>query len=185
MSHAVLGNPRAWILGEFASPAGLVTATKQLRDHGHTALDTYSPYPVHGASEAMRLPKSKVPLIALCGAIAGGCTAYSFQYWMAAVDYPLNIGGRPAHAFPSFIPITFELSVLFCALAIFFGLLMLMKLPQPYHPVFEIEEFASASSHAFWVSVETETLEKDESKVTQVLRQHGATHVAVWKEPNQ
>ncbi len=174
---------RALVLAEFRGPAPMVAAVEGLRRQGYAALDTYTPYPVHGASEALGLPKSKVPLIALIGGLTGALTAYLGQFWTAAVNYPLDSGGRPAHAPPAFIPITFELGVLLSALSIFFGLLFLMRLPQPYHPAFEIPAFASASKDGFWVSVETADVERDEPRLREALRAAGARQVEVVVEP--
>jgi multisubunit Na+/H+ antiporter MnhG subunit len=143
----------SWVLAEFATPDALVKATNEMRLKGFQGMDTYSPYPLHGGSEALGLPPSRVPLIALGGALSGIATAVLMQPWMNAVDFPINVGGRPMLSLPSWVPITFELAVLFTAFAIFFGLLGLSRLPQPYHPVFEHDAFRSASTHGFWLSV--------------------------------
>jgi hypothetical protein len=169
---------RALILGEFTHPERLLAAVRRLRQDGFLALDTYTPYPVNGTSEALGLRRSRIPLVALLGGLTGATTAYVCQYLMVAWDYPINVGGRPEHAAPAFIPITFELAVLFSALAIFFGLMFFMKLPQPYHPAFEVEAFASASNDAFWVSVETEQADRAGA----LLREAGAARVEVVRE---
>jgi hypothetical protein len=168
----------SWVLGEFATPDALVDATDKMRLKGFQGMDTYSPYPLHGGSEALGLPPSKVPLIALGGALTGIATAILMQFWMNAVDYPINVGGRPIISIPAYVPITFELAVLFAALSIFFGLMALSRLPQPYHPVFESEEFRSASTHGYWLSIpQVEGLNAED--VMNQLRELGATHVTV------
>jgi hypothetical protein len=168
----------SWVLAEFATPDELVKATNEMRLKGFQGMDTYSPYPLHGGSEALGLPPSKVPLIALCGAITGAVTALAFQTYMNTFDYPLNVGGRPLLSLPAWIPITFELAVLFTAFGIFFGLLGLSRLPQPYHPVFEHDAFRSASTHGFWLSV-PKLDGVDVQDVTSKLQSLGATQVTV------
>lgn len=168
----------SWVLAEFATPDELVKATNEMRLKGIQGMDTYSPYPLHGGSEALGLPPSKVPLIALCGAITGATTALLMQPWMNAVDFPINVGGRPLLSLPTWIPITFELAVLCTAFSIFFGILGLGRLPQPYHPVFEHDAFRSASTHGYWLSVPK--LEGvDVQDVQSKLQSLGATQVTV------
>jgi hypothetical protein len=168
----------SWVLAEFPTPHALVEATNQVRLKGYTNLDTYSPYPLHGGSEALGLPRSKVPLIAITGAMTGLVTAFAMQTYMNTFDYPINVGGRPLFSLPSWFPIMFELTVLICALSIVFGLFGLSRLPQPYHPVFENEAFRSASTHGFWLSVGHPT-GTDATEVMNQLTALGATQVSV------
>lgn len=154
MSHDAAFVPRRFVLGQFADPETLLQATKQLREKGHKKIDTHTPYPVHGIEAALGLGRAKVPTIVLCGAIAGMFTAYAMITFMNVVDFPINVANRPLHGPPANIPITFELAVLFGGLSAFFGVFTLMKLPQPYHPVFEAESFRRASIDAFFVSIE-------------------------------
>src|SRR5438067_4379815 len=123
---------RTWVLGEFATPDEMVRAARRLRELGYKRLDTYSPYPVEGTSHAMGLPRSRVALFTLCGGLGGATLGYLMQWFMNAVDFPINVGGRPPHSPPSFIPITFETGVLLGAFAAFFGVIALMRLPKPY-----------------------------------------------------
>lgn len=167
-----------WILAEFADPTALVTATAKMREKGYVNMDTYSPYPLHGGSEALGLKPSKVPFIALGGAMTGLITAFSFQTYMNAIDYPLNVGGRPIFSLPAYAPIMFELTILLTAFGIVFGLLGLSRLPQPYHPVFEHDAFRSASTHGFWLSVEASATQTSE-KTVEDLTALGATSTAV------
>ncbi|CAM3317237.1 DUF3341 domain-containing protein [Corallococcus sp. ZKHCc1 1396] len=174
----------SWVLAEFATPDALVDATRQMREKGFQGMDTYSPYPLHGGSEALGLPPSRVPFIALGGALTGMVTALAMQTWMNTIDYPLNIGGRPLLSLPAWVPITFELTVLFCAFGIVFGLLGLSKLPQPYHPAFEFEAFRSASTHGYWLSVPHPT-GQDATDTTNQLKSLGATQVTVVSGENE
>ena len=168
----------SWVLAEFSTPDSLVDATRQMREKGFQGMDTYSPYPLHGGSEALGLPPSRVPFIALGGALTGMCTALAMQTWKNTYDYPINVGGRPLLSLPAWVPITFELSVLFAAFGIFFGLLALSRLPQPYHPVFESEAFRGASPHGYGLSV-PQAVVQDATAVMDQLKALGATQVSV------
>ena len=169
---------RSFVLGEFCDPDGMVSALARLREAGESNLDAHSPYPLHGTSEAIGLPKSKMPLFGLVGGLVGVCTGYGMQWWMNAFDYPINVGGRPLHSAPQWIPITFELGVLFAAFALFFGSIGLFGLPRPYHPIFEAEEFRRASVGSFWISVETTGDDARTARVQETLRELGALHVS-------
>lgn len=168
----------SWVLAEFATPDELVKATNEMRLKGFQGMDTYSPYPLHGGSEALGLPPSRVPFIALGGTITGAVTALTMMTWMNTIDYPLNVGGRPLFSLPAWIPITFELAVLLTAFGVFFGVLGLSRLPQPYHPVFEHEAFRSASTHGYWLSV-PKLVGVDVQDVQSKLQSLGATQVTV------
>jgi multisubunit Na+/H+ antiporter MnhG subunit len=168
----------SWVLAEFPTPDALVKATNEMRLKGFQGMDTYSPYPLHGGSEALGLPPSKVPFIALGGAITGAVTALAFQTWMNTIDYDLNVGGRPLLSLPAWIPITFELAVLLTAFGVFFGVLGLSRLPQPYHPVFEHDAFRSASTHGYWLSV-PQLAGVNVQDVQNQLTSLGATQVTV------
>jgi hypothetical protein len=168
----------SWVLAEFPTPTSLVDATRQMLEKGYTGMDTYSPYPLHGGSEALGLPPSRVPFIALGGALTGIVTAVAMMAYMNGFDYPINVGGRPIYSIPAYVPITFELAVLLTAFGIFFGLLGLSRLPQPYHPVFECEAFRSASTHGYWLSVPKAATAKAEDIMDQ-LKSLGATQVTV------
>jgi hypothetical protein len=144
-----------YVLGEFPAPGPLLAALRTLRAEGLTALDAHSPYPLHGAEEALGLPPSRVPWMAFAAGLSGAAVGYLMQWFFNAVDYPLNVGNRLAHSPPANIPITFEVTILFTALSLFFGLLVFFfRFPRPHHPVFELEAFRSATTHGFWLSLE-------------------------------
>ena len=142
------------LMAEFDTPGGLVAAAEKARLAGYRNMDAYSPIPVHGLDEALGLPRTRLPKLVLLGGILGGLGGYSLEYWTQAIDYPMNIGGRPFHSWPQFIPVTFETTVLGAALTCFFGMWALNKLPQPYHPVFNVPEFARASTDRFFLCIE-------------------------------
>jgi hypothetical protein len=145
---------KRYLLAEFGSPQALLDGTTRMREAGYKNLDTHSPFPIHGIEEALGLGRPKIPLIVLMGAIVGACIAYSMIYYMNVFDWPINIGNRPPHGPPANIPITFELAVLLGGGSAFLGFFALAKLPQPYHPIFESEDFARASIDAFFLSIE-------------------------------
>jgi hypothetical protein len=144
------------LMAEFDNPDTLVAASRRARQEGYRRLDAYTPFPIEELHEALDAHRTGVPLLVLIGGIVGGLTGYGLQYWVSAVAYPLNIGGRPFHSWPSFIPVTFEMTVLFASLTAVFGMLALNKLPKPYHPVFNAPRFALATRDRFFLCIEAE-----------------------------
>jgi hypothetical protein len=167
----------SFVLAEFDSPAALLEAVRRLRDTGWKDVDFHSPYPLHGGDEALGRPPSRIPLIALIGGLCGAGGGYLMQWYLSAVDFPLNVGNRPPHSPPAFIPITFELGVLISSLSIFVGLWALLGLPRLHHPVFEVEAFRSASTHGFWASIEVEAGE--EEVISRELTSLGALQISL------
>jgi Protein of unknown function (DUF3341) len=142
------------LLAEFESADKLLRATRSAYAAGFRAMDAYSPFPVEGLSEALGSHTNAIPLIGLFGGIAGTLTGVSLQYWIHVLALPINVGGRPLDSWPSFVPVTFELAVLFSALSMVAGLLILNGLPEPYHPVFNVAAFARASRDRFFLCLE-------------------------------
>ena len=172
---------KTFVLGRFPTGESLVDACYKVREKGFESIDTHSPYPLPGGDEALGLGRSRVPRIALAGGLTGMFGGYLMMVFMNAVSWPLNVAGRPAHAPPSFIPITFETTVLLASLSIFFGLLALMRLPQPYHAVFESEDFRSAVNDGFWLSVALPP-GSDGKDATGLLTQLGAKEISKVQE---
>jgi hypothetical protein len=141
------------LMAEFSDGEELVEKTRQAYEAGYRQLDAYTPFPVHGLSEALGLRRNWVPYIVLLGAIAGGLAGYLIQYYTAVIDYPINIGGRPFHSWPAFMVVTFESAVLGAAVGAVVGMLGLNKLPMPYHPVFNVPRFELASRDRFFLCV--------------------------------
>jgi hypothetical protein len=171
---------KALVVAEFPSEAALLVAARTLRGEGHAEVDLHSPVPLHGADEALGLGRSVVPRIALVAGVLGAATGYLIQWYMAAFDFPINVGNRPPHSAPAFIPVTFELGVLFASLAIFFGLFVLWGMPRLHHPVFEVEAFRSASVDGLWLSAAVEAGAAD--GVAGELRALGARVVEIVPE---
>lgn len=167
-----------WVLGLFAREGALLEAARALRAAGLTSLDLHSPYPIHGADEALGLRRSTVPVVALVAGVTGALSGYLLQWGTVGYLWPLNVGGRPPQSAPAFIPVTFELAVLFCAVTIFVSLLFAyFRFPRVHHPVFEVEAFRSATIDGLWLSVEVETALAE--KIAAELRRLGAHQVSI------
>ncbi len=166
------------VMAEFYSPAALVRATRAACEQGYRKLDAYSPFPIEELNDVLHLHRNKLPLIVLLGGIAGGLTGYLLQYYVTVWYFPINIGGRPLHSWPSYIVITFELTILFAAFAAVFGLLGLCGLPMPYHPVFNVPRFALASRNRFFLCIESEDPLFDAASTAEFLRGLGPKEVS-------
>lgn len=142
------------LLAEFASPQELLDAVRAARAEGYREIDAYTPFPIEEVHEALGHHGSPLPLIVLTGGVIGAAGGYLLQYWVSAVDYPLNVGGRPLHSWPSFIPVTFEMTILIAGLAAVLGMLALNRLPTPYHPLFGVPRFALASRDRYFLSIQ-------------------------------
>jgi hypothetical protein len=142
------------LIAEFDSAQALLDAAHKVRGAGYTRTDAYSPMPIHGLAEALGMRERKVAPFVLAGGIAGALTGYGLQYWTSVIAYPMNIGGRPLHSWVSFIPVTFELTILFAAFSAGIAMIVLNGLPQPYHPVFNTPRFSLASQTSFFLAIE-------------------------------
>ncbi|MBI1816698.1 MAG: DUF3341 domain-containing protein [Deltaproteobacteria bacterium] len=141
-------------MAEFSEPNELIAAVRRAREAGYRQLDAYTPYPIEEVSEALGFHHNRLPLLVLIGGILGGLGGYGLQYWASVIEYPINVGGRPFHSWVSFIPITFECTVLVAALTAVLGMLALNGLPMPYHPVFNVPRFALATRDRFFLCIE-------------------------------
>jgi hypothetical protein len=169
--------PLYGLMAEFDNPTELVEAARQTYDAGYRRINGYSPFPIPELWEAIGFHKTRLPLIVLIGGILGGLGGYFMMYYMEVIDYPINVGGRPFHSWPAFIPITFETTVLCAALAAVFGMLALNKLPQPYHPVFNAERFALATRDRFFLVIEARDPKFDYDKVLEFMNTLNAKEV--------
>ena len=142
------------LMAEFDDPNALVAATRRAFREGYRRMDAFSPFPIEELHEALGAGHTHLPLIVLIGGIAGCLGGYLLQYWVSTTAYPLNIGGKPLHSWPAFIPVTFECTILGAALSAVLGMLALNGLPMPYHPVFNVPRFALASRNRFFLCIE-------------------------------
>jgi hypothetical protein len=169
--------PLYGLMAEFENPTDVVEAARQTYDAGYRRINGYSPFPIPELWEAIGFHKTRLPIIVLIGGIIGGLAGYLMMYYMEVIDYPLNVGGRPFHSAPSFMPITFEMTVLCAALAAVFGMLALNKLPQPYHPVFNAEHFALATRDRFFLVIEARDPKFDYEKTREFMKTLNAKEV--------
>ena len=171
-SHAVYG-----LMAEFEDPSSLVAATERAHREGYRCMDAYSPYPIEELHHALGGHTTRLPLIVLIGGICGCVGGYALEYWSSAIAYPMNIGGKPLHSWPAFIPVTFECTILVAALSAVLGMLALNGLPQPYHPVFNVPRFALASRNRFFLCIESKDPKFDVEGTRQFLETLGPREV--------
>jgi len=157
------------IMAEFDDASSLVAAAHQAYAQGYRCMDAYSPFPIEELHEALGKSHTRLPLIVLIGGLAGGIGGYLLQYWISAMAYPVNIGGKPLHSWPAFVPVTFEMTILCAALSAVLGMLALNGLPQPYHPVFNVPRFALASRNRFFLCIEAVDAQFDLEKTRRFL----------------
>ena len=169
--------PHYGILAEFATPADLYHACERVRDEGFTRWDAHTPFPVHGLDRAMGLRRSPLPWIVLVMGLTGAGLGFLLQWWVHTTAYPLVISGKPLNAWPAFIPITFEVGVLFAALGAVFGMLGLNRLPMHYHPLFRSKVFERVTDDAFFISIESWDPRFDSSATRKLLESLGARNV--------
>jgi len=168
------------LVAEFHTPEELLAAAHKAHAEGYRKMDAFAPFPVEGLAEAIGHHHTRLPLIVLIGGILGCVTGFALQYWAATIYYPFNVGGRPLNSWPAFIAITFETTVLFAALAAVLGMLALNGLPMPYHPLFNVEQFAFASRDRFFLVIESRDplFELDKTRgFLQSLTRHGVYDV--------
>ena len=156
------------LLAEFSTHEELLRAAKKAYEAGFRKMDGFAPFPVEGLAEALG-KRTRLPVLVLAGGIIGGVGAYYMEWYANAVSYPINIGGRPIHSWPSFIPITFELTVLAAALTAFFAALALNGLPRPYHSLFNVPEFERASQDRFFLCIEARDARFDTKRTREFL----------------
>ena len=162
--------PTYGVIAQFENPSEVVAAARRAHDEGYRRMDAYSPYPIEALSEAVGHERNWLPLIVLIGGICGLVGGYGLQYYLSVINYPLNVGGKPLHSWPAFIPITFETTILGAALAAIFGMLALNGLPEPYHPVFNTPNFALATRDRFFLMIESRDPKFDRAATADFLR---------------
>lgn len=165
------------VMAEFDTAQGIVDAARRVMAEGYTRVEAYTPVPIEELNDIIHKRRTVLPKLVLGGGIAGMTTGFSLQYWASAIEYPLNVGGRPLASWPAFIIPSYELTILFAALTAFLGMVALNGLPQPYHPVFNTPRFSLASSDKFFIVIEADDPRYDADKAMQFFKSIGAKGV--------
>jgi Protein of unknown function (DUF3341) len=166
------------LMAEFETPEQVVGAALRSRAEGYNRMDAYTPFAVEGLAEAVGFHRGrKLSAITLAGGLTGSCTGFFLCWWPSVIGYPLNVGGKPYNSWPAFIPITFELTILFSALSAVFGMLALNGLPMPYHPVFNAPDFDLASRDRFFLCIEADDPKFDRTQTREFLEGLNALQV--------
>lgn len=161
------------LMAEFDDPHALLTAAHRTHAAGYMRIDAYTPIPIEGLAQALGNRRTRLPLLTFLGGLAGCTGGYYMQWFASVVHYPLNIGGRPLHSWPAFIPVTFELTILSAAFFTILGMLALNGLPMPYHPVFNVPSFKMASRDRFFLCIESRDPKFDASASREFLESLG------------
>jgi hypothetical protein len=166
-------------MAEFDAPEEVLAAAQAASRKGYRHMDAYTPFPMEELTEALSVRKTTLSLFVLCCAIAGGVIGFGMQYWTSVVDYPLNIGGKPLNSWPQFIPITFEMTILFAAIGSVVGMIFRNGLPRPVHPVFNVDRFELASRDKFFLCIEASDPLFDRAATEAFLKSLNPAHVTV------
>ncbi len=170
------------LMAEFEDATQLVVAANKTREAGFVDVDAYSPIPIEELHHAIGFKKTRLPLMVLIGGLLGGAGGFSLEYWVSAIAYPLNVGGKPLVSWPMFIPVTFECTILGAALTTVIGMFALNKLPMPYHPVFNVPRFAMASRNRFFLCIEATDRQFDLERTRAFMDTLGAHEVTTVAE---
>jgi hypothetical protein len=178
MATATMRPPAIYgLMAEFDDPTSLVAAAKRTYAAGYRKIDTFSPYPIEEAWEAIGQHDRRLSLIVLGGGLAGLLTGLGLQEWVHQIAYPINIAGKPLNSWPQFVPVIFELTILFAAIAGVIGMIVLNGLPMPYHPVFNVARFERASRDKFFLLVESADPKFDRMQTLDFLKTLNASEI--------
>jgi hypothetical protein len=169
------------VMAEFDAPEKILAAAERAAAKGYREMDAFTPFPMEELTDALKVKHSKLPLFVLCCGITGALAGFFMQYYTAVIDYPLNIGGRPLNSWPQFIPITFEMTILFAAIGAVVGMIFRNGLPRPVHPVFNVESFERATRDHFFLCIEAFDPLFNEQETVAFLKSMDAVKVSVVK----
>jgi len=168
--HHVDDTPKLYgLMAEFNSATAIVSAARKAREAGYAKVDAYTPFPIHELDAALKLPRTILPWLVFAGGLTGLLGGFAMQYWMSAVDYPLNIGGRPLASWPAFVVPSYEMTILFASITAVVGMIALNGLPMPYHPLFNAPNFTHATADRFFLCIETNDAKFDAAGTRQFL----------------
>lgn len=165
------------VMAEYETAQALVDATRKTVAEGYSKMEAYSPVPIEELNDIIHRKRTILPKVILAGGLTGMATGFVLQYWASVIEYPMNIGGRPQAAWTAFIVPSYELTILFASLTAAIGMALLSGLPQPYHPVFNVERFSMASSDKFFLVIESGDARFDHQRASDFLRSTGAKGV--------
>ena len=178
MKATEAAQPLYGLMAEFDDPTSLVQAAKRVHAEGYRRTDAYSPFPIHELFDALDAHDHRVQRNVLLGGIAGMLAGFGLCYWVSVIAYPLNIGGRPFNSWPAFIPVTFELTILFASFAAVLSWILLSGLPLPYHPVFNVPRFAEVGSEkGYFLTIESADPKFDRQRTVDFLKGLGAREI--------
>ena len=170
-------HPLHGVMAEYDSSQALVDAARKTVAEGFSKVEAYSPVPIEEINDILHRKRTILPRLVLAGGLTGMATGFALQYWASVIEYPMNVGGRPMASWTSFIVPSYELTILFASLTAAIGMAMLSGLPQPYHPVFNVERFSMASSDKFFLVIEAADSKFDRQRASDFLRSTGAKGV--------
>ncbi len=169
------------LVAEFVDADSLLAASHAAHDAGYRRMDAYAPYAVEGLAEALGMRFTGVPFVTLLGGVCGGSFGYAMQLYSATVDYPINVGGRPLHSWPAFVPITFEMTVLAAAFGGVLSMLIFNGLPRLHHPIFETPFFRERNASRFYLCIEVRDRKFAGEKTRALLAEQAPEHI--WEVP--
>jgi hypothetical protein len=165
------------VMAEFDNAQAVVEAARKTMAEGYTHVEAYTPVPIEELNDIIHQRRTVLPKLVLCGGLTGMATGFTLQYWASVLEYPMNVGGRPLASWTAFIVPSYELTILFSALTAAIGMAFLSGLPQPYHPVFNVERFSMASSDKFFLVIESRDPKFDQHAATAFLKSTGSKGV--------
>jgi ActD protein len=178
MAHAAEHeHPLFGVMAEFDSVQAVVDAAKHAVEAGFTRFEAYTPFPIEELNDIIHKKRTKLTSLILMGGLTGMATGFALQYWASAIEYPMNVGGRPYATWPAFVIPSYELTILFSSLTAAIGMFALNGLPKPYHPVFNVERFSMASSDKFFLVIERADPRFDHAATTRFLHEQDAKGV--------